>query len=198
MLSFVRPVNVLPKSVRVQLWLCSADTADYGCHPSHQGVRHPADRSNKLSTYVCKALRIAVVGSFFMSRNIVIAAAATTTMGHPTTPSEEAAPAYDEHMFSHDEHSVHTHPPSGSASGYATVPQHEPDIELAHNHPAPVNPFTTHQHCETCDALTSAREVRRNERHCCLWVSIVFMTFAVATMLLGIVAVDAKFKHDKN
>lgn len=118
-------------------------------------------------------------------------------MGHPTTPSE-AAPAYDEHMFNEEEHPVHAHPPSGSASGYATVPQNEPDIELAHNHTAPSDSFAPHQHCETCDTLTTAREVRANERHCCLWVSIVFMTFAVATVLLGIVAIDAKFKNRKD
>ncbi|KAJ4992893.1 hypothetical protein SVAN01_01597 [Stagonosporopsis vannaccii] len=133
-----------------------------------------------------------------MSRNIVIAAAATTTaMGNPTAPSD-AAPAYDEHIFNHEQHHLPTHPPSGSASGYATVPQNDTDIELAHDHSAPSNSFTPHQHCETCDTLTEAREVRANERNCCMWVSIVFMTFAVATMLLGIVAVDAKFKHKKD
>lgn len=133
-----------------------------------------------------------------MSRNIVITAATATTMGHPS-PTSEAAPAYDEHIFSHDEHPVSAHPPpAGSASGYASVPQNEPDIELAHNHTAPVDSFAPHQHCETCDALTTAREVRANERHCCLWVSIIFMTFAVATVLLGIVAIDAKFKHHKD
>lgn len=116
-------------------------------------------------------------------------------MGHLTAPSD-AAPAYDEHTFSHEEH---THPPPiTTASGYATVPQNEPDTELAHNHSTPVNSFTPHQHCDTCETLTTAREIRANERHCCMWVSVVFMTFAVATMLLGIVAVDAKFKHQKD
>ena len=134
-----------------------------------------------------------------MYRNIIITAAAHTTMGHPTTPSD-AAPAYDD-VFNH-EHPVNAFPPSGSTSAYATVPQNEPDVELAdhsaHASSTPANSFTPHQHCETCDTLTSAREVRANERHCCLWTSIVFMTISVALMLLGIVAVDAKFKHHKD
>lgn len=136
-----------------------------------------------------------------MLRNLVITAVANTTMGNPTTPSE-AAPAYDDHGFN-DEHPVNAFSPSGSASAYATIPQNEPDIELAHNHTAPTssippNSFTPHQHCETCDTLTSAREVRANERHCCVWVSVVFMTISVALLLLGIVAVDAKYKHQKH
>ena len=122
-------------------------------------------------------------------------------MGHPKTPSE-AAPAYDEHSFDH-EHPVNAFPPTGSASAYATIPQNEPDIEMAHNHSTPVsanppNIYTPHQHCETCDTLTSAREVRANERHCCLWVSIVFMTISVSLLLLGIAAIDAKYKHQKD
>lgn len=141
------------------------------------------------------------VGRLQMYRNVIIAAATHTTMGHPATPSE-AAPAYDELNFD-DEHPVNAHPPSGSISAYATVPQNEPDIEMAHNHTAPTpsnppNPFAPHTHCETCDALTSAREVRANERHCCMWVSVVFMTISVALLLLGIVAIDAKFKHHKD
>src|SRR5687768_3547903 len=119
-----------------------------------------------------------------MFRNVLTAAAASTTMGQQTSPSD-AAPAY-EHIFDTHEHPVNLHPPSGSASSYATVPQNEHDIELAHNHPAPTNSLIPHQHCETCDTLTTAREVRANERHCCLWVSIVCMTLSVAALLLGI------------
>lgn len=89
-----------------------------------------------------------------------------TTMSHPTTPSE-AVPAY-EHVFNR-EHPVNANPPSGSASGYAAVPQDEPDSEPAHNHSAPSISFMRHQHCETCDTLTTAREIRANERHYCLW-----------------------------
>jgi hypothetical protein len=144
------------------------------------------------------------VGRLQMYRNIIItaAAAANTTMGRPTTPSE-AAPAYDELNFDHEQHPVNAFPPSGSTSAYAAVPQSEPDIELAHSHTAPTpsnppNPYAPHTHCETCDTLTSAREVRANERHCCMWVSVVFMTISVSLLLLGIVAVDAKFKHQKD
>ncbi|OHE99906.1 hypothetical protein CORC01_04807 [Colletotrichum orchidophilum] len=121
-------------------------------------------------------------------------------MGPLKTAPSEAAPAYDEHGF-HDEHPVNAFPPSGSASAYATVPQSdERDIELAHNHDAPDSsaPFKPHQHCETCDKFTSAREVRANERHCCLWVSIVFMTISLSALVLGIVAIEARFKHHKD
>lgn len=129
-----------------------------------------------------------------MYRNIVIAAAASTAMGHPAT-SSEAAPAYDDVL---QEHPVNAHPPSGSTSAYTTIPGDEPDIELAHNHSAPANSFTPHQHCETCDTLTTAREVRANERHCCLWVSIVFMTISVSLLVMGIVAVDVQYKYHKD
>lgn len=136
-----------------------------------------------------------------MYRSVVIAAAVNTNMGNPSTP-HEAAPAYDEHGFN-DEHPVNAFSPSGSASAYATVPQSEPDIELAHDHTAPAssippNSFTPHQHCQTCDTLTSAREHRAAERYCCMWVSVVFMTISVSLLLLGIVAVDAKYKHHKD
>lgn len=134
-----------------------------------------------------------------MHSNIIVAAAATaarSTMGQQTPPSE-AAPAY-EHIFDTHEHPVNAHPPSGSATGYSTVPQNEPDIELAHSHSAPINSFAPHKHCETCDALTTAREVRANERYCCLWVSIVFMTMSVAALLLGAVAVGVKYRHEKD
>ncbi|KAF9701962.1 hypothetical protein EKO04_001030 [Ascochyta lentis] len=139
-----------------------------------------------------------------MYRNVVFTAATNTTMGHQdhTTSLSEAAPAYDEHGFNH-EHPVNALPPSSSTFAYATVPQNEPDMELAHNHTAPTSynaptSFTPHQHCETCDAFTSKRESRANERHCCLWTSIVFMTISVALLLLGIVAIDAKYKHHKD
>ncbi|KZM20174.1 uncharacterized protein EKO05_0001134 [Ascochyta rabiei] len=122
-------------------------------------------------------------------------------MGHQSQllSSSEAAPAYDEHGFNH-EHPVNAVPSSGPASAYATVPQNESDIELAHDHTVPISSnvqssFTPHQHCETCDTLTSKRKLRANERHCCMWTSIVFMTISVALLLLGIVAVDAKYKH---
>ncbi|EXF75677.1 hypothetical protein CFIO01_04610 [Colletotrichum fioriniae PJ7] len=124
-------------------------------------------------------------------------------MGPSKTSPSEAAPAYDEHGF-HDEHPVNAFPPSGSASAYATIPQNdERDIELAHDHSAPdlsapFNPFKPHQHCETCDKFTSAREVRANERHCCLWVAIVFITISVSMAVMGIVAVEAKFRHHKD
>lgn len=124
-----------------------------------------------------------------MYRNIVIAAASKAAMGH--SPNEPA-PAYD------DVHPVNSQPASGSASAYRTIPGEKSDIKLAHNHPAPPDALTPHQYCETCDTLTTAREVRANERHCCLWVSIVFMTISVAMMLLGIVALDAKYKHRKD
>lgn len=137
-----------------------------------------------------------------MYRNVFIAAAANTNMGRPTAPPSEAAPAYDELSFDH-EHPVNAYPPLRSTSAYATVPQNEPDIELAHDHTTPAssnppNSFTPHQHCETCDTLTSAREVRAQERHCCMWVSVVFMVISVSLLLLGIVAVDAKYKHQKD
>jgi hypothetical protein len=125
-----------------------------------------------------------------MYRNIVVAAASNATMGHPTT--QAPLPAYDD-VF--QEHPVNSQPQSGPASAYRTVPGDEPDIELAHSHPAPANTFTPHQHCETCDTLTTAREVRTNERHCCLWVAIVFITISVSMLCLGIVAIDAKYKH---
>ncbi|KAJ8113956.1 hypothetical protein OPT61_g4045 [Boeremia exigua] len=128
-----------------------------------------------------------------MSRNIIITAATSTIMGHPTTPAE-AAPAYNDLMFNNHEHPTNSNPPSGSNSGYATVPQND-DIELGHSQSAPFDPSVPHHHCETCDNLTTAREVRANERHCCLWVSIVIMTMSVAALLLGIVAVGAKYKH---
>ena len=124
-----------------------------------------------------------------MYRNIIFAAASNATMGHS---SNEPAPAYDS-VF--QEHTVNAQPPSGSASAYRAVPGDEPDIELVHDHSAPTNSCTPHQHCETCDTLTTAREVRANERHCCLWVAIVFMTISVSMLLLGIVAIDAKYKH---
>ena len=112
-------------------------------------------------------------------------------MGHLNSPSE-AAPAYD-HVFSHP---TNTHPPpSSSTSGYTTIPQNEPDIELAHGRSTPVDFSKLHQHCETCDALTTAREVRANERSCCLWVAIVLLAAIVAVMLLGIVALVAEYKH---
>ena len=121
----------------------------------------------------------------------IIAAFQTVTMGHQNSPSE-AAPAYD-HIFSHP---TNTHPPpSGSTSGYTTIPQNEADIELAHGRSTPVDSSKPHQHCETCDALTTAREVRANERSCCLWVAIVLLTASVAGMLLGIVALVAEYKH---
>jgi hypothetical protein len=121
----------------------------------------------------------------------ITAAFKTVTMGHQTSPSE-AAPAYD-HIFSHP---TNTHPPpSGSTSGYTTIPQNEPDIELAQGHSTPVDFSKPHQHCETCDALTTAREVRSNERFCCLWVAIVLLTASVAGMLLGIVALVAEYRH---
>lgn len=92
-----------------------------------------------------------------------IAAFKAVTMGHQTSPSE-AAPAYDR-IFTHP---TNTHPhPSGSTSGYTTIPQNEPDIELAQDRSTPVDSSKPHQHCETCDALTTAREVRANERFCC-------------------------------
>jgi hypothetical protein len=127
-----------------------------------------------------------------MYRNTVVAAASNATMGHS---SNEPAPAYDD-VF--QEHPVNAQPPTGSTSAYGTVPSDEPDIELAHNHSTPANSSTLHQHCETCDTLTTAREVRANERHCCLWVSIVFMTISVSMLLLGIVAIDAKYKYRKD
>jgi hypothetical protein len=130
------------------------------------------------------------VGRVQMYRNTVVAAAVNTTMGHNTTP-----PAYDVVL---QEHPVNAHPPPGSTSAYRIVPGDEPDSELAHNHPAPANSLMPHQHCETCDTLTTAREVRANERHCCLWVAIVFMTISVSLLLLGIVAVDARYKHHKS
>ncbi|OSS53696.1 hypothetical protein B5807_00161 [Epicoccum nigrum] len=112
-------------------------------------------------------------------------------MGHQTSPLE-AAPAYD-HIFSRP---TNTHPPpSGSSSGYTTIPQNEPDIELAHGHSTSVDSLKPHQHCETCDALTTAREVRANERSCCLWVAIVLLAAIVAAMLLGMVALVAEYKH---
>lgn len=133
-----------------------------------------------------------------MYRNTIISVAANAIMGNPTTPPE-AAPAYDEHGFNH-EHPVNAFPTTAPTSAYTAIPQNEPDVELANNHTAPTtsnlpNSSTPHQHCGTCDTLTSAREVRANERHCCMWVSIVFMTISVALLLLGIVAVDAKYKH---
>ncbi len=131
-----------------------------------------------------------------MYSSFVITATTSTIMGHPTTPSE-AAPAYNELIFN-DEHPVNADPPSGSASSYAALPQNESDIELTHNHTAPINPSIPHHHCETCDNLITARETRANERHCCLWASIVFITMSVALMLLGIVAVDAKYKYRKD
>ncbi|KAF1925782.1 uncharacterized protein M421DRAFT_231335 [Didymella exigua CBS 183.55] len=114
-------------------------------------------------------------------------------MGHPAAPSV-AAPAYDDLI---QEHPVNAYPPLGSTSAYRILPEDEPDIELAHAHSPPANSFTPHQHCETCDTLITAREVRANERHCCLWVSIVSMTISVSLLLLGIVAVGAKYKHHK-
>lgn len=127
-----------------------------------------------------------------MSRNIIISAAAKPFMSQPPTPFE-AAPAYDEHLDrDNDEHPVNAHPPSGSATGYTTVSQTEPDIELARDHSVPFNPFAPHQHCETCDALTTAREERAKERHDCMWISIVFMTIFLASALLGIVIVSRR------
>lgn len=127
-----------------------------------------------------------------MYRNIVVTAASTAAMG---LSSNEPAPAYDS-VF--QKHHVNAQPPSGSTSAYRTIPGDEPDIELAHNHITPANSFTPHQHCETCDTVTTAREVRANERHCCVWVSIVFMTISVSLLLLGIVAVDARYKHRRD
>lgn len=129
-----------------------------------------------------------------MYRNILIATAASTTMGRPPTPSE-AAPAYDDIL---QEHPLNAHAMSASSSTYRAVPGEEPDIELAHNHSTPVDSFTPHQHCENCDALTTAREIRANERHCCLWVSIVMMTISISLLLLAIVAIGAKFKYHKD
>lgn len=125
-----------------------------------------------------------------MYRNIIIAAATNTTMGNPPAP-----PAYDDGL---QDHPVNAQPPSGSASAYRTIPGDEPDSELAHSHSTPADSFKPHQHCEACDTLTTAREVRANERHCCLWVSIVFITISVSMLLLGIVAIDAKYKHRKD
>ncbi|KAF3011010.1 hypothetical protein E8E13_010837 [Curvularia kusanoi] len=110
-------------------------------------------------------------------------------MGQQTVPSE-AAPAYD-HIF---EHPTNTNAASGSARAYAAVPQSEPDIELAQG---PIDPSAPHQHCETCDALTTAREVRANERFNCVWVSIVVMTLCVAALLLVVAEMSFKYRHEK-
>jgi hypothetical protein len=133
-----------------------------------------------------------------MYRSVIYTAAANTTMGYPTTTPSEAAPAYDEHP-------VNAYPPPGSASAYATLPQNEPDIELAHNHATPVlstsnppNPFAPHTHCEACDTITSAREKRASEQHCCLWVAIVFIVITLSVVALGTVAIGAKYRHQKD
>jgi hypothetical protein len=134
-------------------------------------------------------------------RNTIITTTTNTTMGHPTSLTE-AAPAYDEHSFNHD-HPVNASAPSGSTSAYATIPQNEPDIELALSGPAPgssnpPNSFIPHQHCEACDALITAREKRAEDQQSCLWVSLVFMTISVSAMLLGVAAIVSKYKYHKD
>lgn len=167
------------------LWLYPADTAKWlsrsGCQLT--GARGGRDNNWLVESNAC------------LQHRHCYRKATIFNMGQQTTPSD-AAPAY-ENIFDEHEHHVNAHPP-GSASGYATVPQHEPDIELAQNHPAPSNSFTPHQHCETCDTLTTAREARANERHGCMWVSIVFMTLSVSLLLFGIVAVQARYKYGKD
>lgn len=130
------------------------------------------------------------VGNSQMYRNIIVAAATNTTMGNPPAP-----PAYNDGFQGHP---VNAEPPSGSASAYRTIPGDEPDVELAHSRSIPADSFKPHLHCEACDTLTTAREVRANERHGCLWASIVFITISVSVLLLGIVAIDAKYKHHKD
>lgn len=110
-------------------------------------------------------------------------------MGQQTTPSE-AAPAYD-HIF---EHPTNTKAASGSDRAYAAVPQSEPDIELAQG---PIDASAPHQHCEICDALTTAREVRANERFNCVWASIVLMTLGVVALLLAVAGMSLKYRHEK-
>ncbi|KAF2715470.1 hypothetical protein K504DRAFT_366673 [Pleomassaria siparia CBS 279.74] len=128
---------------------------------------------------------------------------------------QDAAPAYDDVIHNHPTNQFHQ--PSGSTSGYATVPQD--DVELhAHEHvhssptgpsqpetiaqtPAGVLQPRPHVHCEQCDIQTMARERRENERHCCAMVAKTFMLGFICMMVLGIVITTSmakanKYRHD--
>ncbi|KAH7366633.1 hypothetical protein BKA66DRAFT_470647 [Pyrenochaeta sp. MPI-SDFR-AT-0127] len=141
-------------------------------------------------------------------------------MGNPTTP-QEAAPAYDD-IF--DNHPVNRSTPSGSNSGYASVPQDD-DVELhAHDHihqpmsPNPaLNPTSApetfvqtiagvlrpkpqpHVHCEQCDVQLAAKQRLENEKHCCNMVAATFMT-ALVCIFVGLIVINSvwsrKNHHD--
>ncbi|KAF2791602.1 hypothetical protein K505DRAFT_248587 [Melanomma pulvis-pyrius CBS 109.77] len=131
-------------------------------------------------------------------------------MGLPTTP-QEAAPAYDD-VF-HD-HPVNQFQPTGSASGYATVPQDDVELQSHHDHtsssPDPAQPETLiqtlagvfrptpHVHCEQCDVQTMARERRENQKHCCAMVAATFMVGFVCLMLLGIIVTSTVAKRNRH
>ncbi|CAA9957146.1 hypothetical protein PTMSG1_00754 [Pyrenophora teres f. maculata] len=142
-------------------------------------------------------------------------------MGIPTmSAAHDAAPAYEDVV---NEHPVNQYLPSGSTSGYTTIPQNDNDVDIelhAHTHQNNINntPSSstdsssqqpnfaqtianvlqpTHTHCEICDehAITAARYRRENEKFCCTMVAATFMTLFICGMLLGIVIVDAAGKR---
>ncbi|OCL11434.1 hypothetical protein AOQ84DRAFT_313889 [Glonium stellatum] len=128
-------------------------------------------------------------------------------MGAPAAP-RESAPAYEE-LF--NDHPVNQHPPSGSSTAYATVPQvDDSEFDHSHHHSAPpLTPTssetplrtlggTPHVHCEACDIQIERREKRHNEQVCCALVAATFMVAFVCLMLLGIVVANsraAKSRH---
>ncbi|KAF2732588.1 hypothetical protein EJ04DRAFT_440695 [Polyplosphaeria fusca] len=128
-------------------------------------------------------------------------------MGLPLTPTDSSAPSYDD---LYPEHPVNGAPPSGSASAYARLPQHD-DIELSapHTHDSPSSPAPQqqeglvqtlagvfrpkpHTHCEACDLQTRHREERDQAKHCCAMVAVTFIMAFICAMVLGIVVVGAQ------
>jgi hypothetical protein len=137
------------------------------------------------------------------------------SMGLPQTPSEPA-PAYNDVWQNHP---VNEHPPPGSSSAYAAVPQD--DVELAsQQHSCVDTPGSStaapqegeslaqtiagvfrpkqHVHCKECDVQTQARERRANERHCCAMVAATFMTAFACLTLLVIVLESLRYGYKKH
>ncbi|USP74890.1 hypothetical protein yc1106_02164 [Curvularia clavata] len=138
-------------------------------------------------------------------------------MGIPSMSPTDAAPPYDDVI---NNHPVNRYPPTGSTSGYTTIPSEDVEQALdvddhAHAH-TPLVPSqqpetftqtvarlllpkadTPHTHCATCDeqVQTAARQKREDDRYYCTMVTVTFLTLFVCGMLLGVVIVAANAKR---